>query len=107
MEKVDDSTTPTFSCGLPVPPNFAHPPDNVASLGISPYEINEDFPLLIAPNVVSLPHEGRRDGLGVVHIRPYYTPLAQVIKGKYSLSGVSPLPLYLQHTSSPAADSTS
>src|SRR5437899_3088244 len=58
VEKVDDPSTPTFSGTLSAPPNFADSatvPDNVASLGISGYEINEGLPLIVTPNVVSLP----------------------------------------------------
>src|SRR5713226_4172361 len=39
-------------------------PDNVASLGIPSDEINEGFPLVIPPNIVSLPQEALRLGDG-------------------------------------------
>jgi hypothetical protein len=55
---------------LPAPPNFADPcpiPDNVASLGIPGYEINEGLALVIAPNIVGLALESERldGGYGV------------------------------------------
>ena len=70
VEKVNDTSTSAFSRALPTPPNFTDPSsvsDNVASLGISGYEINEGFPLLIAPNIAGLALEGERfgDGYGI------------------------------------------
>jgi hypothetical protein len=78
VEKVDDTGTPTFSGTLPAPPNFADSstvPDNVASLGMPGYEINEGLPLIVAPNVVSLPYEGGRlcDGYRVNPHHLYHT----------------------------------
>ena len=61
VKKVDDPHTPTFACTCPAPPNFADCPtvrDKVACLRIPGDEIDEDFMLIITPNVVSLPQEG-------------------------------------------------
>jgi hypothetical protein len=60
VKKVDDPHTATFSFASPAPANFADSSsalDNVASLGIPSDEINEAFPLIIAPNLVSLPQK--------------------------------------------------
>jgi hypothetical protein len=85
VEKLYNPISPAFSCTRPTPPNFADSCsvfNNVASLGISGYEINEGFPLVIAPDLVGLPLKGLGfdDGYGVRPHPSCYAPLAQFVK---------------------------
>ena len=97
VEKIDDPSTPAFSCACPAPPHFADPssiPDNVAGLGIPSYKINEGFALVIAPDVVGLAQERGRLGdgyIGLVHIAIIYA-IGAVQQGKNATRSALPCP---------------
>jgi len=93
VKKIDDASTPRVFLCLPCPTALSGPPvfDNVTSLGILGYEINEGFPLIISPNVVGLSHERARlgDGYGLVHTAIMYA-IGAVRQGKMLREAPSP-----------------